>query len=112
MDPTDRHAVVCEPQRRRRVLPRYTARPDLVTGASQTVTVRAGDQELQSFVAHTAGRRLRRIPLSTAGQGTSEQVEIQIDMDHTFVSATLPAGERHLGIQVHHAFVHAFVVLR
>ena len=90
----------------------YTARPDLVTGASQTVTVRAGDQELQSFVAHTAGRRLRRIPLSTAVQGTSEQVEIQIDVDHTFVSATLPAGERHLGIQVHHAFVHAFVVLR
>ena len=83
----------------------YTARPDLVTGAPQTVTVRAGDQELQSFVAHTAGRRLRRIPLSTAVQGTSEQVEIQIDVDHTFVSATLPAGERHLGIQVHHAFV-------
>ena len=34
----------------------YTARPDLVTGAPQTVTVRAGDQVLQSFVAHTVGR--------------------------------------------------------
>ena len=83
----------------------YTARPDFVTGAPQTVTIRAGDQVLQSFVAHTAGRRLRRIPLSPAVQGASERVEIQIDVDHTFVSATLPAGERHLGIQVHHAFV-------
>ena len=83
----------------------YTARPDLVTGAPQTVTVRAGDQELQSFVAHTAGRRLRRIPLSTAVLGTEERAEIQIDVDHTFVSATLAAGERHSGIQVHHAFV-------
>ena len=47
----------------------YTARPDLVTGAPQTVTVRAGDQVLQSFVAHTAGRRLHRIPLSHGGAG-------------------------------------------
>ena len=83
----------------------YTARPDLVTGAPQTVTVRAGDQVLHSFVAHTAGRRLRRIPLSTAVLGTEERAEIQIDVDRTFVSATLPAEERHLGIQVHHAFV-------
>ena len=83
----------------------YTARPDLVTDAPQTVTVRAGDQVLQSFVAHTAGRRLRRIPLSAAVLGTEERAEIQIDVDRTFVSATLPAGERHLGIQVHHAFV-------
>ena len=83
----------------------YTTRPDLVTGAPQTVTVRAGDQVLQSFVAHTAGRRLRRIPLSTAVLGTEERAEIQIGVDRTFVAATLPAGERHLGIQVHHAFV-------
>ena len=86
----------------------YNARPDLVTGAPQTVTVRAGDQVLQSFVAHTAGRRLHRIPLSTAVLGTEERAEIQIDVDRTFVSAAQPAGggdERELGIQVHHAFV-------
>ena len=47
----------------------YTARPDLVTGAPQTVTVRAGDQMLQSFVADAAGRRLRRIPLPSGGVG-------------------------------------------
>ena len=47
----------------------YTARPDLVTGAPQTVTVRAGDQVLHSFVTHTAGRRLRRIPIPADGAG-------------------------------------------
>ena len=86
----------------------YAARPDLVTGAPQTVTVRAGDHVLQSLVAHTAGRRLRRIPLSTAVLGTEERAEIQIDVDRTIVPSTLPvaAGNgRELGIQVYHAFV-------
>ena len=86
----------------------YAARPDLVTGAPQTVTVRAGDQALQSFVADAAGRRLRRIPLSTAVLGTEERAAIQIDVDRTFVPATLPAAEgdgRELGIQVYHTFV-------
>ena len=50
----------------------YSARPDLVTGSPQTLTIRASDHVLQSFVAHTAGRRLHRIPLSTTVQGTSE----------------------------------------
>ena len=86
----------------------YTARPDLVTGAPQTVTVRAGDQVLHSFVAHTAGRRLRRIPLPATVLGTGDTTVIQIAVDRTFVPATQPAGgddERELGIQVHYAFV-------
>ena len=86
----------------------YTARPDLVTGAPQTVTVRAGDQVVQSFVAHTAGRRLRRIPLPATVLGTGDTTVIQIAVDRTFVPATQPAGERdgrELGIQVHYAFV-------
>ena len=86
----------------------YTARPDLVTGAPQTVTVRAGDQVLHSFVAHTAGRRLRRIPLPATVLGTGDTAEIQIAVDRTIVPAAQPAGggdERELGIQVHHAFV-------
>ena len=63
---------------------------------------------LQSFVAHTAGRRLHRVPLSTAVLGTEERAEIQIAVDRTIVPAAQPAGggnERELGIQVHHAFV-------
>ena len=86
----------------------YSARPDLVTGAPQTVTVRAGDQVLHSFVAHTAGRRLRRIPLPAMVLGTGDTTEIQIAVDRTFVPAVQPAGggdEHELGIQVHHAFV-------
>ena len=83
----------------------YAARPDLVAGAPQTVTFRAGDQVLQSFVADSTGRRIRRIPLPTAVLGNADSVEIQIDVDRTFVFSTLPAGERDLGIQVFHAFV-------
>ena len=41
----------------------YSARPDLFADTPQTVTVRAGDQVLQSFPADAAGRRLRRVPL-------------------------------------------------
>ena len=86
----------------------YAARPDLIAGAPQTVTIRAGNQVLQSFVAETAGRRLRRILLPAAALGTGDRVEIQIAVDRTFVPATRNAGEpdgRDLGIQVFHAFV-------
>ena len=86
----------------------YTARPDLVTGAPQTVTVSAGDQVLQSFLADAAGRRLRRVSLPAEVLGSGDTAEIQIAVDRTFVLATQPAGgddERELGIQVHHAFV-------
>ena len=86
----------------------YSARPDLIAGAPQTVTFRAGNQVLQSFVAGTAGRRLRRILLPSAALGTGDRVEIQIAVNRTFVSTTRNAGEpdgRDLGIQVFHAFI-------
>ena len=86
----------------------YAARPDVFTDGPQTVTVSAGDEVLQSFVADAAGWRLRRIPLSAAALDTGDPVEVQIAVDRTFVPATLPAGgrdRRELGIQVYHAFV-------
>ena len=86
----------------------YAARPDVFSDGPQTVTVSAGDEVLQSFVADAAGWRLRRIPLSQTILGTDDAVEIQIAVDRTFVPATLPAGgrdRRDLGIQVYHAFV-------
>ena len=86
----------------------YTARPEVFARAPQTVTVRAGDQVLQSFVANAAGRRLRRIPLTTTVLGTEDRIDIHIDVDRTFVPANLPSGgadRRALGIQVYHAFV-------
>ena len=86
----------------------YTARPDVFADAPQTVTVSAGDQMLQSFVADASGRRLRRIPLPPTALGSGDTAEIQIAVDRTFVPATLPgrgSNERELGIQVYHAFV-------
>ena len=86
----------------------YAARPDLVAGAPQTVTVRAGDRVVQSFVADAADRRLRRIRIPAAALGTGNRAEIEIAVDRTFVSLNLPTGgfdRREFGIQVYHAFV-------
>ena len=86
----------------------YAARPDYFANVSQTVTIHAGDQVLQSFVADAAGRRILRIRLSPAVLGTRDTAEIQITVDRTLIPATLPSGgrdERELGIQVYHAFV-------
>ena len=86
----------------------FVDRPDLMTGAPQTVTVRAVDQVLESFAADTAVRRLRRIPIPAGVLGTGDTAEIQIAVDRTFVPATqLTAGrnERESGVQVYHAFV-------
>ena len=86
----------------------YSARPDLVAGAPQTVSVSVGDQTLQSFMADGTGRHIRRIPLSQAVLGSRDRVEMQIAVDRTFVPAARPAGgrdERELGIQVYHVFV-------
>ena len=86
----------------------YAAGPDVLAERSQTVTVSIGGQVLQSFVADTAGRRLRRILLPATVLGTGDTTVIQIAVDRTFVPTTRPAGEpdgRDLGIQVFHAFV-------
>ena len=86
----------------------YAARPDVFADGPQTVTVSAGDQVLQSFLADAAGRRLRRVSLPAEVLGSGDTTEIQIAVDRTFVPAVQPAGggdERELGIQVHHAFV-------
>ena len=86
----------------------YAARPSIFADAPQTVTVSAGDQVLQSFLADAAGRRLRRVSLPAEVLGSGDMAEIQIAVDRTFVPATQPAGEgdaRELGIQLHHAFV-------
>ena len=86
----------------------YAARPDVFADGPQTVTVSAGDQVLQSFLADAAGRRLRRVHLPAEVLGSGDTTVIQIAVDRTFVPATQPAGDRdgrEFGIQVHHAFV-------
>ena len=86
----------------------YAGQPDAFANATQTVTIRAGDEVLRSFVSDTAARHLRRIPIPSAMLGTGETAEIKIAVDRTFVPATLAVGERderELGIQVYHAFI-------
>ena len=107
----------------------YAARPDLVAGAPQVVTISAGDLVLQSFVADEAGRRRLRIPLPPTATGNfmarswtptalnlriplpstaadnGYWTEIEIRVDPTFVPANAITGSRdarELGIQVYH----------
>lgn len=86
----------------------YDARSDLFSGQPQTVTVGTGTQVVASFPADSTARTLRRIPLSAAQLGNGEMVDVRIEVDKTFVPATLPNGgsdRRELGIRVYHAFV-------
>jgi hypothetical protein len=77
---------------------------------SQTVSVRVGDQLLDTF---TLGPRpeVRRIPIAAAQLGLDDKVELRIGVDKTFVPAVVTAGgqrdQRELGVRVFHAFVEA-----
>ena len=111
MDPTDRHAVVCESARGRGGLHRLQPPGRTLFAEARRKRSRSasGDQVLQSFVADGAWPAPSiRIPLSTAVLGTADSVEMQISVDRTLLPATLPAGgrdNRDFGIQVYHAFV-------
>jgi hypothetical protein len=86
----------------------YDSRPDLFPDAPQQVTVHAGDQLIETFTVDHTGPRLLRLPIPAEVLGTSEMAEIRLDIDRTFVPASLPAGgkdERELGIRVYHAFL-------
>jgi hypothetical protein len=77
---------------------------------SQTVTVRLGDQVLESFTLGTKAE-VRRIPIGAAQFGADEKVDLKILVDKTFVPAVVTAGGQHdqreLGIRVFHAVVQA-----
>ncbi len=81
--------------------------PPAAVTDQQTVTVRIGDQPIDTFVAR--GDVLRKVPLTAAQLGTGEMTELKIAVDKTFVPALLPAANnrdsRELGICVFHAFV-------
>ncbi len=82
------------------------AQPTLMS-EPQTVTVRLGDQVVDSFVPKT--ENLRRIPLTAAQLGATEMAEIHIGVDKTFIPALVAAANsrdpRELGVCVYHAFV-------
>jgi len=86
----------------------YDARPDVFSGAPQTVTILSGDQPVHSFKADSAERRLVRVVVPAAALGTSAMAELRLEVDRTFVPATLPAGgqdNRELGFRVYQIFV-------
>jgi hypothetical protein len=84
------------------------ARPDLA-GSPQQVSVRSGDQVVASFTVASQEQVLQKIPLSAAQLGSADMAELTIDVDKTFVPATLPGGSkadnRELGVRVFHAFI-------
>ena len=85
----------------------YDARTDLFDDQPQSITVYSGDQVVTTFPA-AQGITMQRIPLTAAQLGTGEMSGIRIEVDKTFVPATLPNGgadRRELGIRVFHVFV-------
>jgi hypothetical protein len=74
----------------------------------QTVSVRVGDQVLDTFGLGSKPE-VRRIPIAAAQLGADDKVELKISVDKTFVPAVVTAGgqrdQRELGIRVFHAFV-------
>jgi hypothetical protein len=80
----------------------YDARADLFP-APQQVTLKAGDQPVGQFAAEAKGPKLLTFPLTAAQLGTSDLVELVIDVDKTFK----PGGTdpRELGIRIFHAYI-------
>jgi hypothetical protein len=74
----------------------------------QVVTVRVGDQVLDTFTLGPKSE-VRRVPITAAQLGADEKVELKISVDKTFVPAVVTAGgqrdQRELGVRVFHAFV-------
>jgi hypothetical protein len=80
----------------------YDARTDLFNPPQQ-VTLKVGDQTITQFAADTKNPALKTFPLTTAQLGTSDMVNVSINVDRTFAPG---AGDpRELGIRVFHAYV-------
>ena len=85
----------------------FDGRPDLAPG--QTVTVRIGDQVLDTHALTSTDEVIRRIPITAAQFGEAENVDLTIEVNPAFVPAQTPAAKsqdpRELGIRVFHAFI-------
>jgi hypothetical protein len=76
---------------------------------SQQVQLQLDGKPIEQITFTPGQRVLRKVPLTAAQLGSGDMVELQIDVDKTFVPALLPAANskdpRELGIRVFHAFV-------
>ena len=86
----------------------YDGRPDLFDPPQQ-VTISIGDQTIETFSIEARRDTLRRIPLTQSDLGSTDMVEVRIQLDKTFVPANRSDANsedlRELGIRVFHAAV-------
>lgn len=83
--------------------------PGSAFSESQTVQVLLNGQVVDEFTVEPREELVQRVRLPQQGMGTGETVELQIQVDKTYVPAQLPAADsrdsRELGIRVFHAYV-------
>ena len=76
---------------------------------SQQVQVSLGGKVIDEFTVTPKQPLLKKLPIAAAQFGTADMVELQLDVDKTFVPALMPASNskdpRELGIRVFHAFI-------
>lgn len=87
----------------------YDGRPDLFTDSPQKVTVYAGGTAVGTISLEKPGVHLEKMSIP-ASLLTGDMVEIRIEVDRTFVPATLTGGSgdaRELGIRVYNVYVEA-----
>ena len=86
-----------------------TDNPGSVFTENQEVQINLAGQPLDHFTVSPKQQLLMKIPMTAAQLGTADMVDLQIDVDKTFVPALLPGSNskdpRELGIRVFHAFV-------
>jgi len=82
-------------------------RPD-VFSEPQQVTLRIRDAVVDAFGLRSREDVIRKIPLTAAQMGAGDMVELLIQVDKTFVPATLSKASqdpRELGVRVFHAYL-------
>ncbi len=85
----------------------FDGRPDLLPG--QVLTIRIGDQVLDTYTLASTEEVIRRVDVTAAQFGTTENVDVTLELNEAFVPAKTPAANstdsRELGIRVFHVFV-------
>jgi hypothetical protein len=82
--------------------------PGVAFDDTQQVTISAGSRTIEQFTLIPRQTVLKKIPLKAADFGSAEMVELQIDVNKTFIPALVLASDhdpRELGIRVFHAFI-------
>jgi hypothetical protein len=87
----------------------FDTRPDLFQDSPQKVTISAGGTAVGTITADRQGRIMQRMPIPAALL-VGDMAEIRIEVDRTFIPATLAGGSgdpRELGIRVYNVYVEA-----